>query len=338
MFKRIIAFLSVIMLVVSLAACTSSTATDITVQAPEPAAASEKTAETSAQPAAEPAKAAEATEKVESIVIAYLPNESKEELTEYRKGVAADMEKALGVKVTEFLASDYNATIEAMRTGKADIANFGPLSYTQAVARAKAECLVAPAPEGKKENMGYYSYIVTQANNDKINSIADLKDKKFAFVDANSTSGNLVPSFQILEAVKDLNLTFEDLHTNGKFFTAVSFSGAHQNGLQAVIKGDIDAAPVASDIYDREIKEGRADASKVKIIFKSPKIAGSPIGIRGDLPAEFKQKVKEFYLNYDNAEYFEKFVGLADGKPQKYVEVTDDDYKDILALREKFGL
>ncbi len=339
MFKRIIAFLSVIVLVVSLAACSASTETDTSAQTPDSAAAGEKTTEATAQPTAEPVKAAEATQdQVKSIVIAYLPNEAKEELTEYRKGVAADMEKALGVKVTEFLASDYNATIEAMRTGKADIANFGPLSYSQAVARANAECLVAPAPEGKKENMGYYSYIITQANNDKIKTINDLKGVKFAFVDANSTSGNLMPSFQILEAFKDPNLTFDDLHENGKFFSAVSFSGAHQNGLQAVIKGDIDAAPVASDIYDREIKEGRADASKLKIIFKSPKLPGSPIGIRGDLPAEFKQKVKEFYLNYDNAEYFEKFVGLADGKPQKYVEVTNDDYKDILALREKFGL
>lgn len=283
-------------------------------------------------------KQQQANNDVKSIVIAYLPNESSEELGEYRKGIAKDMETALGVKVTEFLASDYNATIEAMRTGKADIANFGPLSYTQAVSRAKAECIVAAAPNGNKEEMGYSSYIVTQGNNAEINSIEDLEGKKFGFVDANSTSGNLVPSFYILQTINNSKLTFDDLHTNGKFFESVSFTGKHQNGLQAVIKGDIDAAPVASDILEREFNENRADKNAVKIIFKSPKIPGSPVAIRGDLPEEFKQKVKEFYLNYDNEEYFDRFVGLSDGKPQRYVEVTDEDYKEIMALKEKFGM
>ncbi len=228
-------------------------------------------------------------------MIAYLPNEAKEELAESRQGLAKDLEAALHVKVKEFLASDYNAAIEAMRTGKADIANFGPLSYSQAHERAKAEALVAPALDGKIENSGYYSYIVAnKKKNDKINAITDLKGKKFAFVDANSTSGNLVPSFEILKALNDSKLTFEDLHTNGKFFESVTFSGAHQNGLQAVAKGDLDAAPVASDIYEREIQAKRVDAEAVKIIAKSSMIPGSPIAIRSDLPDDVKKISQRF--------------------------------------------
>lgn len=321
MFKKVIKFVAFAIMIASFTACSQSSET---INAG--AAATKKTNEE------------QQNTEVKSIVIAYLPNESSEELGEYRSGLAKDMEAALGVKVTEFLASDYNSTIEAMRTGKADIANFGPLSYTQAVSRANAQCLVSAAPNGNKDELGYYSYIITQANNDKINSIEDLKAKKFGFVDANSTSGNLVPSFYIIQTINDEKLTFDDLHTNGKFFESVSFTGKHQNGLQAVIKGDIDAAPVASDIFEREVNENRANKNAVKIIYKSPKIPGSPVAIRGDLPDEFKKKVKEFYLNYDNEQYFERFVGLVDGKSQRYVEVSDDDYKEIMDLKEKFGM
>jgi phosphonate transport system substrate-binding protein len=301
--------------------------------APKNAASSQPSASAQATASA-PAPAA----KVDTLVIAYLPNEAKEELAQARTGLAKDLGAALHVTVKEFLGSDYNAVIEAMRTGKADIANFGPLSYSQAQERSKAEPMVVPAIDGKTENATYMSYIITNAKNDKINSIADLKGKTFSFVDPNSTSGNLVPSFEILKALNDNNLTFEDLHTNGKFFKSVSFSGAHQNGLQAVAKGDIEGAPVASDTYDREIAAGRVDKNAVKIIFKSPPIPQGPLAIRSDLPAELKKSVKDFLVKYDNDKYFTDFVGQKAGQKVRYVPVDDSLYKDILALRKKFNL
>lgn len=280
--------------------------------------------------------------KVDTLTIVYLPNDATSELATYREGLSKDMKEALkeyGIKeVKEFVANDYNATIEAMRTGKADIASFGPLSYTQAHDRANVECLVAPASDGKKENCGYYSYLVTQAGNTKINSITDLKGKKFAFVDPDSTSGNLVPTYEIIKAFKDETLTMDELHTNGKFFESVTYSGSHPNGLQAVAKGDIDAAPCASDNYDREIANKRVDEKAVKIIFKSPKIMGSPIAIRRDIPDDVKKALKDFYLKYDKDEYFQKFVGQKDGQKIRYVEVNDEDYKNIYNLKKQFGL
>ncbi|MCX7709169.1 MAG: phosphate/phosphite/phosphonate ABC transporter substrate-binding protein [Clostridia bacterium] len=326
MIKKLVAFLISAAMIASLVACSQSSA-EVNKEKKETKTTENKTVESDKKPA-----------KVDTLVIAYLPNESKEDLSESRKGAAADMEKALGVKVKEFLASDYNATIEAMRTGKADLAFFGPLSYSQAHERAKAEPLVAPAQDRDKSKAGYYSYLITSAKNDKIKSIADLKGKKFAFVDANSTSGNLVPSYEILKAIKDDKLTFEDLHTNGKFFESVSFSGAHQNGLQAVLKGDIDAAPCASDIFQRELNAKKFNESDIKIIHKSPMIPQSPIAIRSDLPEELKKAVKDFYLKYDNDDYFKKFIGQKDGQKLRFIEVNDDFYKEIHDLRKKFGL
>ncbi|MDR1505481.1 MAG: PhnD/SsuA/transferrin family substrate-binding protein, partial [Treponema sp.] len=70
------------------------------------------------------------------LVMCYLPNEATEEYAEYRGMVQGELSAFLGIKVTEVNAADYNAVVEAMRTGHADIASFGPVTYVQAVERA----------------------------------------------------------------------------------------------------------------------------------------------------------------------------------------------------------
>ena len=62
------------------------------------------------------------TASKDTFVIAYAPNESTDESADAREGLAKDLEKELGVKVEEIQASDYNAIVEALRTGKADAA------------------------------------------------------------------------------------------------------------------------------------------------------------------------------------------------------------------------
>ena len=49
----------------------------------------------------------------------------------------------LGCKVEVFVATSYNAEIEAMRNGKLEIGEFGPLGYVLAHQVAKAEAVAA---------------------------------------------------------------------------------------------------------------------------------------------------------------------------------------------------
>jgi phosphonate transport system substrate-binding protein len=266
------------------------------------------------------------------LVMCYLPNEASEELAEYRGLLQDSMSKAVGVKVTEVNIADYNSAVEAMRTKHADIVYFGPVSYVQAAERSGAEAIVVPAIFGDKNRAGYTSKIIVKAGS-PIKTLADLRGKTFAFVDPASTSGNYVPTLELMNAFPGLNN--EDLHTNGKFFSSVTFSGKHQNGLQAVIAGDIDAAPVASDILDAEIAAGRVKENDFVVIHNSPRIPASPMAIRSDLPADIKAKVKQFFLSYNDPSYFQFMLGLAPANKPKFVEALDSDYNYVRDLMAK---
>jgi phosphonate transport system substrate-binding protein len=268
----------------------------------------------------------------QELVMCYLPNEASEELAEYRSALQDDLIAALGIKVREINAADYNAVVEAMRTKHADIVYYGPVSYVQATERAGAEAMVTPAIFGDKSRAGYTSKIIVKAGS-PIKNIRDLRGKTFAFVDPSSTSGNYVPTLELMNAFP--GMTNEDFHTNGRFFSSVMFSGKHQNGLQGVINGDIEAAPVASDILAAEIAAGRASESDFVVIHESPKIPSSPMAIRSDLPADLKAKVKQFLLDYKDPNYFQYMLGMSPAQKPEFVEAFDRDYDYVRDLMAK---
>ncbi len=282
--------------------------------------------------AGESSKKASYKDTVSQIVLCYLPNEASDTLAEYRGTLEKDLSAALGIKVTEVNAADYNAAVEAMRTGKADLVFYGPVSYCQAAERSGAEALAVIASNGDKTKAGYTSKIIVKAGS-PIKALADLKGKTFAFVDPASTSGNYVPTLELMTAFP--STTNDNLHTNGSFFSSVTYSGKHQNGLQAVLNGDVDAAPIASDILDAEIAAGRVKASDVTVIHESKKIPASPMAVRGSLPQDLKDAIKSFFLNYNNADYFQFMMGKKPEEKARFVPAADSDYDYVRALMEK---
>ena len=269
------------------------------------------------------------SDKKEKFTIAYAPNESTEQSTDARNGLADALSEKIGMEVEEIQATDYNAIIEALRTGQADMAYMGPLAIALGNERAEVEPIVMKATDGDKEQAVYHSVFITRADNDEINSIEDIKGKTMAFVDPDSTSGNLVPTAEIIKAFPNENLTSDKLHTNGEFFQAVSYSGQHQAGLQALLKGDVDVVPISDQILQSEIDNGNAKEEDIKIIYTSGDIPAEGIVVSKDMDDDLKKAVTDFLIEFDDSAYFEEVIKNPDAR---FVECSIDDYKDIIEL------
>lgn len=263
--------------------------------------------------------------------IAYAPNESTDQSTDARNGLAKDLSAVLGCEVEEIQASDYNAIIEALRTGNADMAYMGALALALGVERANVDPIVMKAEDGDPEKAVYHSVLVANAANTEINSIQDIKGKTMAFVDPDSTSGNLVPSSDIIKAFPAEQLNSDSLHTNGDFFEAVSYSGSHQAGLQAVIKGDIDVVPISDQILASEIARGAAAEADVKVIHESGAIPAEAFVVAESVDEETRKKLAEFLTSYDNEAYFTEVIKK---EGARFIACDRSDYDAVIELHK----
>ena len=270
-----------------------------------------------------------------TFTIAYAPNESTTDSTDARSTLAKDLGKVINMDVKEIQASDYTTIIEALRTGKADMAYMGALAVAMGAERAGVTPIVMKAPNGDKAQAVYHSVFVTQKDNNEINSIKDFKGKTIAFVDPDSTSGNLVPTSEIMKAFPDLHLTNEKIHTNGEFFEAVSFSGKHQAGLQAVIKGDVDIVPISDQIMASEFKNGNADENAVKVVHSSAAIPAEAMVVSKTVNEDLKKTLTKFLVEYNNKDYFDKVIKKADAR---FVECSMEDYQPIVELNKNINV
>ena len=260
-------------------------------------------------------------EEITKIRMASFPTEDAKEQLENMEPLRLYMEKKLGVPVEFIVTSDYSGTIEAMRSKHVEVAWLGPFSYVLASKVAMAEALVG----GVRKSTGktsYNSIIITRPDTG-IKTVEDLKGHSFAFLDPASTSGYLVPMNMFKEKGIDPN----------KDFTETIFAGSHVAVQLAVANGGVDAGADNMPTYELMVEKGEIDPEKQVIIWTSEDIPPSPISVRGDLPQEWKDKIKAVFLDPEAAA-----ITHAEGKMMGYAEVKDSDYDGLREIATNLGL
>ena len=225
-----------------------------------------------------------------------------------------------GKKVIYYTVQSNAAEVEAMRSGRLHIAGFstGPTGFAVNLAG-----YVPLAVKGNEGEFQGYNLIVVVKKDSPIQSMADLKGKKVAHTSASSNSGNLAPRalFPPLGIVPDTDYT-------------VVYSGKHDQSILGVTHGDYDAAPVASDVFDRMAKAERINADDFRIIYKSPRFPTSSFGIAHDLNPELAQKIIKAFNDFRFTPEMQKTFGGAD----RFVSITyEKDWKVIRDIAASTG-
>src|ERR1700722_12374666 len=192
----------------------------------------------------------------------------------------------IGCKVEVFVSTSYNAEIEAMRNGKLEIGEFGPLGYVLAHQVAKAEAVAAFGNEDGKPN-SYWASIVTYPDSG-IKTLAEIKGHSFAFSDPTSTSGHLLPAYGLRQAGLAPDNDVRGL-----------YAGSHTASFEALYNHKVDAGELNSEQVESAKQRGHYKDGDFVFLWKSDAIPTDPFAVRGDLPDDFKKKLTEALRNLD---------------------------------------
>jgi phosphonate transport system substrate-binding protein len=192
----------------------------------------------------------------------------------------------VGCSVEVFVATGYNAEIEAMRNGKLELAEFGPLGYVLAHRVAKAEAVGAFGGVDNKP-VTYWASIITYPSSG-IKTVAEIRGHSFAFSDAASTSGHLFPAYGLRKAGLDPDKDIKAI-----------YAGSHTASFEAIYNHKVDAGELNSEQVESATQRGHYKDGDFVFLWKSDPIPTDPFAVRGDLPEAFKNRLADAVQHLD---------------------------------------
>jgi phosphonate transport system substrate-binding protein len=262
----------------------------------------------------------------ETFVFTAIPDEDQSRLRQRFDKVAGYLSRQLGVDVRYIPVKSYAAAVSAFRNNQVQLAWFGGLSGVRARALVKGSEAIAQG----YEDQYFVTYFIAHssagvATSDKFPK--GIAGKTFTFGSKGSTSGRLMPEFHIR---KNLGKAPKNA------FTRVGFSGDHSRTIALVQSGAYQVGAVNFKVWENELKAGKIDPKKIKVVWKTPTYPDYQWTIRGDVEsrfgAGFKKKVVSALLNLKDKDILSSF-------PRKrFVPATNADYEPILRTGQAIGL
>ncbi len=247
----------------------------------------------------------------------------------------AYLEERLGVDVELFPASDYAGVLQGLLAGQLEFAGLGSSGYAGIV--LQDETAVEPLYTTMQidGSLGYYSVMYVRADSD-IETFEDMEGRTLAFADPNSTSGYLVPSYELAQQVGPLE----------GYFGETGFGGGHEQAVVAVLQNQYDAGVTWTsgvgnyeDGYSRGnlrsmVDRDMLDMNEIRVIWQSELITNGPRVIRSDLPQELKDLVMGAMMSLQTEDR-ECFNAINDGEAMGYWPINHEFYLPIINMRRE---
>lgn len=222
--------------------------------------------------------------------------------------------KQLGQPVRVRVGRDYEAHIEAVGLNSVDIAFMGPASYVKLVERYGPKPLLARIEISGKPILS--GYIVTSATS-ALRSLTDLRGKRFAFTDPDSTMGAVVPRYVMQQAGVGLKQLGAYQHLSG-----------HKDVALAVLSGDYDAGAVKSEIYDEFAPRG------LRVLAKLPDVSEHVFVTRAALPIKQVILLRQALLQLKTTPNGAEILRAINKDMTAMVPVSDADYASLRRLQQ----
>jgi len=225
----------------------------------------------------------------------------------------ATLHRPVDIKLVIF--KDYLDGITSLADGGVDFVRFGPASYVTAKVKQSGVQLIAMETEGGDKR---FKGVVIVRKDSPIQTLQDLRGKKFAFGDPNSTIGRYLVQAELVNA----GIYKSDLADS-------KYLGRHDIVVSAVEIGDFDAGSVMKSAFDKANAKGT-----LRVLATFDNVTKPWVARKGLDKATIEAIQSGLYSIQDPAI-------LKELKISGFVPTSEDEYKlvrDGMQLAERFEL
>ncbi len=225
------------------------------------------------------------------------------------------LENKLESEIICNISTNYQEHIKMVGNDKVDIAYLGPVSYVKVVDNFGSKPLLARLEI--KGSPLFQGVIVTHKSS-SIKSVKNLKGKRFAFGDPDSTMSHIVP----LIVLDNQGINLHDLAKH-------SFLHGHRNVALGVLMGDFDAGAVKEEVYYEYKDRGLFDLEW------TPKISEHLLVAKSTLPDKVVSKLRSALLSLRDDPDGKRIMSSIKRDVTALVPVEDKNYDNLRVILKK---
>jgi phosphonate transport system substrate-binding protein len=264
----------------------------------------------------------------EKLIFAFQKQKQPDELKAAAEKMALVLAKEIGKTVEILIPTSYSTSVQGLISGKVHVAYMDSLPFVLARKETKVEIIAVEKRNGRTD----YDSLIVVKKGSPIAKLADLKGKKMAFTSQTSTSGYLMP-FSRLVHEKQLSEP-QELE---KYFTQILYAGGYDKALQAVTKGQTDAAAFSDYVIEgkkADLYGTQTEREQIQVLARTPGVPTHLIALKSDLSLALKKKIQAALLKVtkENPELLSSVYGAAElivpANPEAHVARTLQALKD----------
>ena len=251
------------------------------------------------------------------LTLAVHPYLSSSEIEQRFTPLARQLAKALGLPVTVRVSTNYDAHIQVVGQGMADLAYVGPAELLIAETRYGHQILLGQAVFDNHK--GLTGHLVVRQSGAAPQSgralLRSLRHQRAAFVDRKSSMGYLVP-MAILEKAGVRESDFQTMR----------FVGSHENVALGVLAGEFDVGAVNDETFEKYRPRG------LHSLYSLPAVPEHVFVVSPRVPAEWQSLIRTSLLQMAENEAGHQALRAIRPDFSKIAPVNEKEFASVRAL------
>ena len=259
-----------------------------------------------------------------SFVIGLSPEQNIFKEVERYTPLAEYLTKKCGFDVRVKVLTRYGEAAEDFTRQEMDAAFMGSYSYVLAHRKFGVEPL---ARAERLNGSSVYHGLLFVRQDSGIRGVEDMKGKSFAFVDAHTLAGYLLPLAY---------LRTHGIRNYKAFLGETYFTGTQEDAIYDVLNKKADIGAAKSTVYHRLAQEDGRIERELKILSRSPDVPDFALAVRRDLNPLVRIAITRALLKMDaDPEGKEVLKSLG---ARRFIPTTDKEYEPVRAYERQLGL